>query len=232
MTPKNNIESTQPFNKDDMSFIMACLLGDGCLSDKGKLVIAHGNSQQDYNEWKANRLSKIFGQEIKALKTRQCTQIQVQRKCLKKIRQAIYPNNIKNVNEILKFISNPLEAIAIWIMDDGNVNPSIYKSTTCYSAAIQIFTFTDLEDTIKIANWFEKQIGMRPNMLFMDRSKSNRKSAYKLKFNASDSRKLFNIIKEYIPNIPSMNYKFRYMYILEYNHPTSPVVKEELLNKR
>lgn len=221
MTPLNKIKSSFSFNKENMNFLLSCLIGDGCLTNTGRFVVAHGLQQQDYCEWKADRFSKILDQEIKALPTRQCSQLQFQRKTLKTSYFKYYFESKKQIKTILKDITNPLEAIAIWICDDGNVNPSINKNyNKCYSASIQIFTFTDLEETIEILRWFEKTTGLTPKMIFMDRSKNNRKSAYKIKFTAADSRKLFEMIKEYIPNIPSMRYKFRYL--LEYNLPTRP----------
>jgi hypothetical protein len=221
MTPENKIKSSFSFNKENLNFLLSCLIGDGCLTRTGRFVVAHGLQQQDYCEWKAKRFSDILNQEIKALPTRQCTQLQFQRKTLKTSYLRYYIDSKKRIDCILKDISNPLEAIAIWVCDDGNVNPSINKTyNKCYSASIQIFTFTDLEETVQIVRWFEKHVGLKPNMMFMDRSKNNRKSAYKIKFSAADSRKLFEMIKNYIPNIPSMQYKFRYL--LEYNLPTRP----------
>lgn len=213
MTHINKKKSLEIYKDQDLSFIASVLIGDGCLSESGRLVIAHGNEQKDYCEWKAERLSSIFNQQIQALPTRQCTQIQVQRKQFKNLRYKWYMDNKKNILNILSNITNNyLEAITIWICDDGNVSPSINSKTKkVYSSSIQIFTFTELEESIAIADWFEKHINIRPYIHFKDRSKSNRKSAYILKFTASDTRALFKLIKEYIPNLPSMNYKFRYL---------------------
>jgi hypothetical protein len=218
MTPENKVKSQVTFNKDELSFIMSLLLGDGSLAVSGRLVIAHGHSQKDYAEWKADKLSKITNQLIKANQSRQCYQLQFQRKTLKTLRYKVYPNNKKDIVSILGYIKNPLEAIAIWLCDDGNVNPSIATNGKCYSASLQLFTFTELEESIMIADWFEKHTGIRPKLIYMDRSKSNKKSAYKLKWSAEDSRQLYKTVKNYIPNIPSMNYKFRY---IEYNISTS-----------
>ena len=212
MTPENKRKSKKVFENKELSFIASLILGDGCLTKTGRVVIAHGNKQQDYNEWKAKKLSGILDQEIKALPTRQCTQIQFQRKQLKYKYFSWYENNGKRITNILNDVNNPLEAIMIWICDDGNISPSIAKNGKIYSSSIQIFTFTSLEESIEIADWFERTIDIRPNLLFRDRSKTNRKSAYIIKFSAQNSRKLFKLIKDYIPNIKSMNYKFRYMF--------------------
>lgn len=221
MTPQNKIKSEQVFSSETLSFIAACIIGDGSVSDTGRLVIAHGLQQADYADWKAERLSKLIGQHIQALPTRQCKQIQFQRKFLQNKRYSWYRNGRKNINEILRDVTNALETIAIWICDDGNVCPSIAKNGKCYSASIQIFTFTELEESVEIANWFEKHTGIRPKLHFLNREKTNRKSAYKLKFTAEDSRNLYKLIKSYIPVIPSMSHKFRY---LEYNSSKSPLL--------
>lgn len=215
MTPGNLRKSQELFEGNALSFICACLIGDGSLAESGRLVIAHGNQQKDYCEWKAAKLSQVVGQTIKALPTRNCHQIQFQRKFLRDLRYKLYPNNKKSIINILPYVTNPLETVAIWICDDGNISPSIGgKQKKCYSAAIQIFTFTDEQESILIADWFERELGVRPKLTFMDRSKEGKKSAYKLKFTAQDSYKLFNMIYDYIPKIPSMEFKFRFIYNL------------------
>lgn len=213
MNLENKLKSMQELNDNELSFFASLILGDGCIAESGRLVVAHGNDQKDYCEWKANKLSEVLRQEVKALPTRQCTQLQVSRKFFKKKRDFYYPDNKKSLIRILKDVKNPLEAITVWICDDGNVSPSVAKNGKVYSSSIQIFTFTELEESQKIADWFYDKINIRPYLLFRDRSKTNRKSAYILKFSAEDSRKLFKLIKDYIPNIESMNYKFRYMFL-------------------
>lgn len=202
----------QKFSNNEMSLVATLIIGDGHLTKSGRLVIAHGKQQKDYCEWKATKISEILGQNVTANPTRQCFQVQVSRKAWQDVWYKAYQNGRKNILGLLTYINNPIEAAAIWICDDGNVCPSINsKNGKCYSAAIQIFTFTELEESIEIANWFESKLGVRPNVHFRDRSKTNRKSAYILKFSAENSRKLFSIIKPYIPNIESMKYKFRYL---------------------
>lgn len=215
MTPENLRKSKEVFNNQQLNFIAACLLGDGSLAKSGRLVISHGMQQADYIDWKAEIASQLFNQNIKATPTRNSKQMQFQRKFLKEIRYKMYPNNNKSIPGILQYITNPLEALVIWLCDDGNICPSINtKNNKCYSASIQIFTFTNLEDSKLIADWFEKHFKIRPNLIFMDRSKQGKKSAYKLKFSAQDSYKLFNIIKDFIPKVKSMEYKFRFIYNL------------------
>lgn len=211
----------QTFNDEDLGFLMSLLLGDGHLTEHGRIVIAHGAKQQDYCEWKANKISQIVKTNVKALPTRTCYQLQVSRKQLGTYKFKIYPNGKKSLPRILDYIKNPLEAIALWVCDDGNICPSITSNKKCYSSSLQIFTFTELEESTQIANWFELHTGIRPNLLFRDRSKTGRKSAYILRFKAEDSRQLYKKIKSYIPNLPSMIYKFRY---IEHNISKSPQV--------
>lgn len=217
MTPENKMKRNFKFINEDLNFMLALLLGDGCLTSTGRLVVAHGKQQQDYCEWKAEKITQILNNLVTVRPTRQCVQLQFQRHDLCQYYYKIYINKKKRIMNILPFITNPLLAISLWLCDDGNVSPSI-TNNKCYSSAIQLFTFTDLEESLIIANWFEKHTNLRPNLIWMDRSKSNRLSAYKLRFTAPDSRKLFSLIKPYLPDIPSMQYKFRY---LEYNLSTN-----------
>lgn len=223
MTPENKIKSLTNYD-EHLDFLLALIIGDGHLTHTGRLVIAHGKQQQDYCEWKANRLGLILNQETKAYPTRQCYQVQIQRKYFKEIHPLLYTEKRKNVVQLLSMVRNVLEFIAIWLMDDGNCCPSVNKKGVVLSESLQIFTFTDLETSMFICEWFEKKIGIRPYTIFRDRSKTNRKSAYIIKFRANDSRKLFKMIYKYIPNIQSMNYKFRYLFArsIEYNLSTSP----------
>lgn len=219
MTPENKIKSTWKPSDEELSFIMAMSLGDGSLTNTGRFVVAHGLKQKDYCEWKADRLSKILKQEIKALPSRHLVQTQVQRKVLKDYYFKVYPNRQKSLSTILSYTNNPEETVAIWICDDGNVSPSIARNGKCYSASFQIFTFCSLEDGQGIVSWFKSELDVEAKLHFRDRSKDNKKSAYIIKFSASESRKLYGKIKPYIPDIPSMKYKFRY---IEYNSPKSP----------
>lgn len=229
MTPQNKIKSEFIFNEEQLHLIASLTIGDGCIYKGGRFLVRHGIKQTDYNNWKAEQLSKCFSVEIKALPTNKCTQIQFQRRSLKNFYYKVYNTEGKKIiSELLRFSLNPAETAAIWIMDDGNCCPSLNSKTgKCYSSHLQIFTFTDLEETVLLADWFEKHFKLRPKLIFKDRSKSNRLSAYILKFSAEDSRKLYPLIKPYIPKIPSMIYKFRY---IEYNLSKSPQ-REEILEK-
>lgn len=188
-------------------------MGDGCLNKDGQINIRHGFKQEDYLRWKSNLINNLYKFDTKVFKGKQCYQMQFKRKDLKTYYLKFYPNKIKSIPTLLNYIKDPKRALIIWLCDDGNVSPSINSKTKkCYSEAFQIFTFTDLEDTIMMCDWFEKNFGIRPKAHFRDRSKQNKKSAYILKFSALDTRKLFSLIKNDIPNIHSMNYKFRYLY--------------------
>ena len=63
MTPENVRKSKEIFNEQQLNFVAACILGDGCLAKTGRLVIAHGLQQSDYIDWKAQKLSDLLNQE-------------------------------------------------------------------------------------------------------------------------------------------------------------------------
>lgn len=220
MTPENLAKASKIFDKNEVDLIASLLLGDGCLTKNGVINIRHGHAQEEYLNWKTDLINLTCNMDTKMYVGKQCYQLQFKRKDLINYYFRFYPNDKKSVPSILKHIKNPLDAIVIWLCDDGNVSPSINQNNgKCYSSSFQIFTFTDLEDTILICDWWEQNIGIRPKAHFRDRSKQGKKSAYILKFSSEDTRKIFYLIKDKIPNIKCMNYKFRYLYALEYKSP-------------
>lgn len=211
-------------NKDKRSMILSMVLGDGCLSyikshnkTYGLLSVDHGLSQSDYITWKAQIVSKIFNKNIN-LRTGhrgKSIQFQISEKRLKAWRKFCYPNGKKRLTKILPFITHPEFAIAIWLMDDGYVEPSFSKladgSKKNYGARLRIFTESqDIGDHSFFISWFEKNLSVKPNIKTYFCKKRQNSFPF-LKFSQSDSLVIWEKIRETVLEFKSMRYKFRYL---------------------
>lgn len=211
-------------NKDKRSMILSMVLGDGCLhyiKNRGKLfgglTIDHGLQQSDYQTWKAKIVGNIVGRNINLRTGHKGKSIQfnVCWKRLKAWRKFCYPNGKKSIKKILPFITLPEFAIAIWLMDDGYVEPSISKladgSKKNYGARLRLFTESQpVEDHVEIIQWFVNNLDIKPTIKFTFEKKRNRTIPF-LKFTQEDSLKLWGKIRVDVLKHKSMQYKFRYL---------------------
>lgn len=209
-------------NRDKRSIVLSMVLGDGCLSyhsktKKGTFTADHGLTQADYISWKAKLLSDIFQRDVKVRTGHQgkSVQISVYDTRMTAWRKFCYPNGKKALTRILPFIKHPEMALAIWLMDDGYVEPSISKladgSKVNYGARFRIFTESQpLEDHVYFIDWFKENLKIEPSVK-MYKCKKRSKSFPFLKFNQKDSLFLWEKIRHFVLQFKSMKYKFRYM---------------------
>lgn len=209
-------------NRDKRSLLLSMLLGDGCLHltsnrRSGSITIDHGLEQSDYITWKAKIVSELTGRDVKIRTGHKGKSVQfsVTFKKFQAWRKFCYPNDKKALNRILPFIHHPEFAIAIWLMDDGYVEPSISKladgSKKNYGARFRIFTESQpIQDHDSFINWFEKNLGVKPKISYYTCKKRNKKLPF-LKFTQEDSLKIWKTIREVVLGLKSMRYKFRYI---------------------
>lgn len=206
-------------NKDKRSLVLLLALGDGCLhyiknnnSLYGGITIDHGIEQADYQSWKAKLLSEVFNKNVNMRNGHKGKSVQVS-VCAKRLRawrKFCYPNNKKSIPKILKFIRHPEMALAVWLMDDGYVEPSI-TNKTLYSASFRLFTCNQTEEQQKeIIEWFQKIFDVTPKVKTMFDKRTNKTYPF-LKFTTKDSLKIWNIIREFALQFKSMQHKFRHI---------------------
>lgn len=203
-----------------MVFCLA--LGDGCLhyiKNKGKLygglTIDHGLEQADYQAWKASLLSKVFSRSVKVRTGHKGQSVQVSI-CAKKLRvwrKFSYPNGKKSCARMLKYIRHPELALAVWLADDGYVEPSfstlISGDKVNYGARFRIFTCDQSpEDIALIIDWFKTNFNVFPVVKWQ---KTKGVSYPFLKFNQEESLRIWDQIREFILQWVSMRRKFRYI---------------------
>lgn len=209
-------------NREKRSILLSMVLGDGCLhltSNKisGGLTVDHGIEQTDYVTWKAQMVSKVTDREINLRNGHKGKSVQfsVTFKKFKAWRKFCYPNNKKSISKILPFITHPEFAVAIWIMDDGYVEPSLFKNEDgikeLKSARFRIFTESQsAEDHVFIQKWFQDKLNVTANIKYYNCKRRNQKFPF-IKFSEKDSLVIWSKIRDVVLKLKSMQYKFRYI---------------------
>jgi len=208
-------------NKDKRSLLLSMVLGDGCLhltsTGYGAFTADHGIQQSDYITWKAQIVGKIIGREIVLRQGHKGKSIQFS-VCFKRARawrKFCYPGGKKDLTKILPFIRHPEFAVAVWLMDDGYVEPSISKLATGekknYGARFRIFTNSQaVEKHDYLIKWFQDNLQVEPKMKLVFEKKLNKHAPF-LKFSQEDSLKIWEKIRSVVLKFKSMQYKFRYI---------------------
>lgn len=211
-------------NKDKRNIVFSLLLGDGSIGvyktdsyKTGRMTIDHGLEQADYQSWKAKVLGEVFNSDIKMRTGHngKSVQIMARNKKLKVYHKFTYPNNRKSLPKVLKWINNPMFALAVWLMDDGYCEPSFSKladgSKKNYGARFRIFTATQTDqEMIEIKQWLDTNIGI--NCKIVKHFDSKQKKHYPLiKINGADTLKIWEQIRQFVLQFKSMQYKFRHV---------------------
>jgi len=187
---------------EPQQLLLGTLLGDACIS-QSKVNSYHlrlGQKQLEYVRWKVSLLPEFFSDAIQISTTKlKTTQKVYTRYCatsyvhpvFAELRQIFYPSGIK---VIARKMLERLDAfgLAVWVMDNGSGNRTwpgrIDLATNGYTLAEQ-----------KILQcWFVNRWNIRPAINFS-------KGTYRLRFGVADSRKLADIIRQYI--LPFFLYK-------------------------
>lgn len=215
------------YGKSSLSVLIGTLLGDATINKNGQLSLVHSIKQHDYHEYK-NKL--LNGKEMFAVQPSSDSfspsslvemsvyPVNAQTKHLRKM---MYLNGTKTVENIVNYIDDI--SLAFWFMDDG----SICKD--CASLATYGFS---LEDNLLLIEMFKNKWGMSP---VLDKKtavyKGEHREYYGLRFNLTDSKKLFNVIARHIH--PAMQYKIPESFHCEYNQlsPDAPDLLEYSASK-
>lgn len=212
-------------NREKRSIVLSLTLGDGCLFSfkrvrknrtilYGGFTVAHGPKQKDYCNWKAQLLSKLFDRNVKQRISKkndtESSQCSIAIKRMRSWRKFCYPNNRKSIPKLLKFIEDPKFALAVWLMDDGYVCPSLSKlksgENKLYGARMRLFINSqNEEEVLKILEWFEKTFNFKLGVSYV-----GKKEPY-LKFSQEISLQIWKELRDFILQFDSMKYKFRFL---------------------
>lgn len=177
-------------NDDQYQILLGSILGDGSIgtlpSERYRLSFTHGFPQKDYCDWKAN----MFGETTHVIDNNGYSQKKA----------VVFSTKIidldkdipKKKNIIPQWIIDDIDArgIAIWYMDDGNLDRCTYRAT------LHTNTF-NLETQEMFVEKFKSYD--------IDCTIHSSKKYYYLLFNTVNTLKLFNLIGIYIHS--SMTYK-------------------------
>jgi len=220
--------------------ILAMNLGDGYMVDKKStciFAIEHCLAQKDYLMFKASILKSACGGKVSLYdrKTRPISRLEKGYISFREFYKIAYPNKKKSLVSILENISDSYRdmALALWLCDDGRIASQIRAP---YHARLGICTHSEsLEDQQKIVTLL-KSIYNLDAMIKIEKKSAKSFAGlsqhYYLMFDKPNSKKIWEIIKPVVNQIPSMCHKFRYIagtYDQEYNPSTSPLlpIREE-----
>ena len=211
------------FTKKDKSILIGLSIGDGYVGiDNNSTVIkiAHSAKQKDYCVFKAKLLHSVFGGNT--IKVHDCLAtysifvnnskikktapiVWVQKKSIhcKWLRDLLYPEGKKRITDAVLNELDPL-AIAIWWLDDGNID--IRKSGSgSWCATLRWNTFCTKEEALTIQKYFETIWNVKWNIVMPDKRSPNK---YNLHCGKLEGEKFLSIIRNIvIDKIPTMSYK-------------------------
>lgn len=195
---RNYCEPTE----EQKEIIYGSLLGDGSISNGFRKGIRyqsifeekHCSKQKDYVFWKYLKLKNLCLSEPKEIKNSLQWRIRTfAHPFFSKLRENIYPREIKTLNETFLNNIGPL-GLAVWYMDDGTISKqsNFVKFCTCS------FTINEHQILIK---WLKNKFSLETYMKIYGK--------YRFLVVEKESRKLlFQILKEYVIN--SMKYKITF----------------------
>jgi hypothetical protein len=197
--------------------LLGTLLGDSCVRYRenkgnfyGEFSITHCYQQKDYIDHIASLIRKEYNEHVSVYdrKSRSVLELANYNKRWVEWRDKYYPNNKKDPIAILNDVTDPIEALSYWLMDDGCIHYST-KNKDNLSPRLLIATCSETEEThIKMIEWFQKNFNVSP-YITKQRNKKRNKEWLLLKFTVGDSCKIWQKVRHKIISIPSMKYKFR-----------------------
>lgn len=203
-------------NKNSRNLLIGLLLGDGTISNNNVFKLSHCTQQRDYLEWKINLLNNagIKNNGIKEYvstcgyntgKTVLYTQLSII-PFIKVLRRVFYkPKKIIGNRKLLNRLTE--QEIAIWYMDDGNLDFRITKKTNrIHGFYIKISTCTPKEETQTIIDFFKEKWGINFYMFH----EGKKPDSYSLCCGTKEGIKFVELVKPYVSQVPSMQHKITY----------------------
>lgn len=182
--------------QEQKEIIIGTIFGDGSINSAGNLRIGHSTNQYPYIYWLHHKLKSISFNLCSNSKTNSFSFGTRSLNFLKDLRKKLYPYGTKIVTEDVLWLLTPL-SLAIWFMDDGGLMGSQNFLST------EGFTHADRK-IITDYFWNKWKLTTTIRRHF---SKKQSKYYYAHFFNAENSFKLAQIIKNHL--LPSMLYKIR-----------------------
>jgi len=226
--------------KSDKNFIIACVLGDGCINQRivnntvqARFMLRHSNKQFDYFLWKVEKLKTILSSsQAKTFQKKsdyyyedesgrsKILSVKFERNhpYFKILYRFIYQNKRKTFSRKVLDRLDPL-GLAIWYMDDGSIYNAKYKRKdgveNYRSCTIRLNTYLSEKENEVIIKYFK-------DVWNINWYQEKEKKFYRLRCGKADEiNKFFTIIKPFI--IPSMLYKINIKIGQQVIHKTYPL---------
>lgn len=189
------LQTLDVINDDQLQIVLGSYLGDGHLQKVGenryRLKIIHGVKQKNYCEWKAS----MFNREVSFVKENGYSKkpaYQFSTKCF----SLPYNMSGEKKTSCAEWVVDKIDArgIAIWYMDDGNIN-KLKNNIKLYTCSFDLAS----------QNLFVKKFKSLGIDCEIKEDKGVEYCYYYLNFNAENSRKLMDLIRLYIHE--DLNYK-------------------------
>lgn len=200
------------WNKNQISVVIGCMLGDAGIRKDGLFYVTHGEKQEGYLKSIHNivggRITDHDGDEGRFILNRQVavankgfrllTPINAQTKY---IRELMYPAGVKTPRNIMDYIDEI--ALAYWYMDDGQISRNKYswykgkrslRVNSKPTARLHTEGFS-LQDNKLICAWFKKTWNLEPT-IYIEKRKD--RTNHIISFKTADSEKLWSLIAPYI----------------------------------
>lgn len=208
----------------DKSILIGLLLGDGYITDKGRIEIEHCLKQEEYCIYKAKLLHSVCGgtdinvhkyerthsarKDGKQWKTKTFTTVSFskQSQSFIPIREMLYRDRKKVFSDEVLSHLTPL-GIALWWLDDGALTKKYNKGYTKPHYMLRLYTYVTKEENERIRDYFINNYGMVWNVVPAE-GKKRKENQWMLRCGQKEGIKFINIIKDIVNDkIPSMNYK-------------------------
>lgn len=189
--------------KNEKAALLAMCLGDGYINKNGTLYIEHSINQLEYLQWKHEFLNRVIpstkrGNQIffRDRFDKRTSKIYKQCSCHKSnkyfrlLRKWLYKPQKKFSRVLLNRLT--LQGLAIWYMDDGNLNN---RGTSMW---LTLSTHCSLEEAEIIQNYLREKW----NLEFKVKQKQG---SYILGAATKTSKEFLDLIRDYI--LPCMSYK-------------------------
>jgi len=204
----------------DICFVLYGLaLGDGSYQNKF-IKISHTLKQKFYCKW----LHKIFNERLKVtykdsyLKKTTFGTFEYTDSHIKVPRPDLFENcnivNTKNKKIISDYVLDNISPLGLlfWYLDDGQLHVSDKKYKTNRFAYLNTQSFT-YDENVKIANMLKKRFDINTRLHKNTSSIYKDRVYYRIYFNATEFKKFYDVVRDYLQFIPKeFYYKFNMKY--------------------
>ena len=202
-------------NRIKRSGLYALSMFDGCLIkvSKGNVQWAccHGPKQKAYLQWKVDLLNSLLGGKkpvIREYKTKSGYVNCIAKKSdayFNQMRRDIYPNGKRRFSR--KTLDRLDErGLAIWLMDDGSVKPSINEKGWISSIRTTLSTCCSEEEAIIIKKYLDEVWDIKCRFSFDKKSSDG--NQYSIVLNTTNSKLFGSLVYKFVPEC--MYYKIKF----------------------